>query len=311
MAQEYEIRASAPATLMLMGEHAVLFGHRAIVCAVDQRIHIRLKPLASRLVQIESALGDYESSLDALHDDKRLQFVLHAVRQLRDRIPSGFNLSIRSDFSHQVGLGSSAAVTVAVVAALYYWLDTDLDRQQVFDSARETVLQVQGRGSGADIAAATFGGAVAYRAKPVEYHPLKAAPPLSLCYAGYKTPTPEVLRRVASARNLSPNLYDELYRLMGEVSERAIAAFEEQDWDQFGWLMNYYHGLLDSLGVNDRVMADMVARMREAEGVLGAKISGSGLGDCAVALGRLEGIDMPYTQIPVTITARGVEADYA
>jgi len=311
MVQEYEVRASAPATLMLMGEHAVLFGHRAIVCAVDQRIAVRLKPHAARLVQIESALGDYESSLAVLHDDPRLRFVLDAIRRLRERIPSGFNLSIRTDFSHQVGLGSSAAVTVAVVAALNYWLDNRFDQEQIFSAARESVLGVQGRGSGADIAAATYGGAVAYRANPLQVEPLTARPPISLCYAGYKTPTPEVLQRVASARSQAPALYDQLYQLMGEVSEQAIAAFRLEDWDQFGWLMNYYQGLMDSLGVNDRALADMIARMREADGVLGAKISGSGLGDCAIALGAIGAIDMPYTEIPVTISTRGVEVEYA
>ncbi|HEY5718432.1 MAG TPA: mevalonate kinase [Motiliproteus sp.] len=311
MAQEYEVRASAPATLMLMGEHAVLFGHRAIVCAVDHRICVRLKPHAAKLVQIESAVGDYESSLAVLHDDPRLRFVLDAIRRLRERIPCGFCLSIRSDFSHQMGLGSSAAVTVAVVAALNYWLDNRFDQEQIFASARESVLNVQGRGSAADIAAATFGGAVAYRAKPLQLEPLAATPPISLYYAGYKTPTPEVLERVASASSQAPELYNRLYQLMGEVSEQAIAAFKVEDWDQFGWLMNYYQGLMDSLGVNDRTLADMIARMREAEGVLGAKISGSGLGDCAVALGTIDCVDMPYTQVPVVITKRGVEAEYA
>jgi len=198
-----------------------------------------------------------------------------------------------------------------VVAALNYWLDNRFDREQIFASARESVLSVQGRGSAADIAATTYGGAVAYRADPLQLQPLAPRPAISLCYAGYKTPTPEVLQRVASAHNQAPALYDQLYRLMGEVSEQAVAAFVAEEWSQLGWLMNYYQGLMDSLGVNDRALADMVARMREAEGVFGAKISGSGLGDCAVALGSIEGIEMPYTEIPVAITARGVEAEYA
>ena len=76
-----EIKVSAPGSIMLMGEHAVLFGHRALACAVDKYMHVSLQPRDDRDVVIDSALANYHSSLDQLADDDRLSFVLAAIRR--------------------------------------------------------------------------------------------------------------------------------------------------------------------------------------------------------------------------------------
>ena len=63
--------------------------------------------------------------------------------------------------------------------------------------------------------------------------------------------------------------------------------------------------LMEQLGVCDDTLKDMVTKLQSDAGVLGAKISGSGLGDCVLSLGipqkKLEG----YLNIPVKITDRG------
>ena len=82
-----EIRVSAPGSIMLMGEHAVLFGHRAIACAVDKRMHVVLQPRTDRRVIIESALAHYQSSLDELAAEPSLSFVMYAITQVKAKIP--------------------------------------------------------------------------------------------------------------------------------------------------------------------------------------------------------------------------------
>ena len=103
---------------MLMGEHSVLFGEKALACAVDKYIHLSLIPCDKRTVTIKSALADYHSDLDSLTAHPDLSFVLAGISQFVDRLPSGFVLQIESEFSHTVGLGSSAAVTAGTVAVL-------------------------------------------------------------------------------------------------------------------------------------------------------------------------------------------------
>jgi len=309
MAHNFEIRASAPGTLMMLGEHAVLHGARALVFAVDKRIRVRLSPQSIRMVRIDSALGSYESSLDLLLDDARFRFVLSAINQFKERVPTGFSLTIESDFSHQVGLGSSAAVTVAVLAVLNFWMEQQCDKQSLFEQSRRAMLEVQGRGSGADLAAAIEGGLVAYY-QSGERQKFEDLPAVGLYYCGYKVKTPVVLQRVAEASENLPSLYAELYRLMGRCAEQGCLAALGADWPQLGRLMNIYQGLMDALGVNDAKLSEIVYALRQSDSVLGAKISGSGLGDCVISLGLPES-PCAFEAIPVQVSPQGVEVDYA
>ncbi len=189
------------------------------------------------------------------------------------------------------------------------------------------VHQVQdGRGSGTDLVAAVYGGVVGYTvAGPgvaPQVHRLQGIPTISLFYVGYKMKTPDVLKRVEGFAAQSPELYADLYQLMGRTTEQAEQAVDNADWPQFGRLMNIYQGLMDALGVNDAYLAEIIYSLRSSPDVLGAKISGSGLGDCVLALGHpaqlplsykrsYEGVDEQYyEQIPVAVSAKGVTVEY-
>ncbi|MDO6418325.1 GHMP kinase [Amphritea sp. 2_MG-2023] len=325
-----KIKVTAPGSLMLMGEHAVLFGQRALACAVDKRISVLLTPRADRIVNIDSALAQYSANLDQLPPEPALNFVLAAIERQLPRLTQGFDLRIRSEFSHTVGLGSSAAVTAAVVAALQALIsgaERDHDPQALFAEALAVVHQVQdGRGSGTDLVAAVYGGVVGYTIASTEMAPqirrLQGLPTISLYYVGYKMKTPDVLKRVEGFAAQSPELYAGLYQLMGQTCEQAERAVDNSDWTQLGRLMNIYQGLMDALGVNDACLAEIIYSLRSSPDVLGAKISGSGLGDCVLALGvptqlplsykrSYEGADEQYyEQIPVAVSAQGVTVEY-
>lgn len=311
------ITASAPGTLFLMGEHAVLHGQQAIAGAVDKRITVRLESREDKVVKIHSALGEYQSALPILADDERFCFVLSAIKSYAETLPSGFILTIESEFSHKVGLGSSAAVTVAVCAVLTQWVHDAANSQQVFEAALKVMRDVQnGRGSGADLAACVYGGLVAYRVAPLRIKPLQSVPRIKLFYAGYKIKTPDVIAHVDALSASQPDIHKQLYQLMGKVTEQAIKAVDEADWLILGSLMNTYQGLMDALGISDEVLASMIYQLRE-KGALGAKISGSGLGDCVIALNEHNDLelfnnDMFFNNkllenIPVNFSNRGLE----
>lgn len=301
------VKVTAPGSIMLMGEHSVLFGEKALACAVDKYIHIELKSRDDRQVFIDSALAQYESSLDQLVDEPQLSFVLAAVRLFMADLPSGFSLRIRSEFSHQVGLGSSAAVTAGCVAALSQYCGLNTDKSELFDKALKVVHQVQGgRGSGTDLVASIYGSVVAYKVEPREITALQALPAISLYYAGYKTKTPDVLRIVEQMSLRQPEIYREIYRLMGLVTEKAEGAIAASDWAGLGQLMNHYQGLMDALGVSDQAISEIVNGLRKSDAILGVKISGSGLGDCVLSLGQDASLDIGYEQIPVGVSEQGV-----
>ncbi len=295
---------------MLMGEHAVLRGARAIACAVDSYIHVELTPRQDRQVFIHSALGEYAASLDQLPDSDDLSFVVTAVRQWSERLPVGFDLQIESEFSHTVGLGSSAAVVAALTVALDRFAGTALRSEQQFDAALKVIHEVQnGRGSGTDLAASLYGGLIAYRVDPRELIPLKGLPPLSLWYVGYKMKTPAVLELVEQRSQRFPELYNGLDRMMADCCTEAEAAIDNSDWDALGELMGFYQGLMDALGVNDAKLSELIYRLRAEPGNQGAKISGSGLGDCVVVLGQAVPEGLNYERIPVAVSARGAQLE--
>lgn len=301
-----QVEVSAPGNLMLMGEHAVLHGQRALVLAVDQRVQVKAQLLPQPELQIHSQLGHYQQPLSQLQPDPSFRFILAAVQQRQ--LQHGVALHIHSDFSHQVGLGSSAAVTLACLQALAVLQGQELSPPQLLREAHQVVLQVQGRGSGSDLAASCYGGLLAYQplGYQVEFLPLDC--PLSLWYAGYKTPTPQVIEWVRQTHQSHPQWLKQLYELMGSTTELAVQACLQQDWCALGHYMNHQHGLLDTLGVCDATLAAMVYRLRGLSGVLGAKISGSGLGDSVLAIGA-EHRSAEYLSIPVRLSQKGVSVD--
>ncbi|MCC2666870.1 MAG: galK, partial [Gammaproteobacteria bacterium] len=190
------IKASAPGSLMLLGEYAVLQGGHALVCAVEKRIDVSLKPRMDNRIELMSGLGHLTVTLSQLKIIPPFQFVLAILKKYRKWIKQGCNITIQSEWSDQIGLASSAAVTVAVLAALKKWLELSYSPLQLIREARRIVQSVQGVGSGADVAACVLGGMVAYRKNPFIAERIECFHPLTLVYSGSKTPTVVAINQV-------------------------------------------------------------------------------------------------------------------
>lgn len=302
MVDDAVITVSSPGSLMLLGEHAVLHGHRALVCAINRRITVRLTPLGEKRLKIHSCLGEYDHPLYDLPDDPSFRFVLQAVRQHVGQLPAGLRLRIDSDFSADIGFGSSAAVTVAVHGAVLHWLlGKPPPHRALFDRALQTVHAVQGRGSGADLAASVFGGAVCYANTP-SFEPVSISLPLTAVYSGYKTPTPEVISRVEQLRAEHPDRFEMIYTEMDTLAADAVKCLRQRDLLGFGMLVDRNHQLMEDIGVNTPQLQEIVEALRSCDGIFGAKISGSGLGDCAVGIGHadLKTLDYPVYHLEVS-----------
>lgn len=297
--------ASAPGSLMLFGEHAVLAGKRALVVSVNQRIKATLIPRDDNIVQLISALGKYEGTVEdigpvgTVSPKAPFHFVLTAISVYREKLQSGFDLHIKSDFSSTLGLGSSAAVVVAVLRVMSKYVNDNEKRMNekimnenealhsLFKQARTVVETVQGQASGADVAASVFGGVVLYRKDPLLINLFPVLPPLVASYVGYKTPTTEVIQKVKTCFEESQYLLECLFDAMEACTETALLALQQQDWCTFGHCMNVGHGLLNALGVSDAALDQVATQLRHQEGILGTKISGAGLGDCVIGIGKI------------------------
>ena len=304
----HTIVATAPGSLMLMGEHAVLHGRLALVAAVDSRLSVAATPRSDRIVSITSSLGEYRSDLDSLAASHDFRFLVAAIREARPA--TGLDLVVTSEFSHTIGFGSSAAVTVAAVAAIRRLSGLDDDRKAIVESALRVIRSVQGMGSGADVAASTHGGIVLYRATPMEIDVLPHTHPLTAVYSGSKMPTPEVVALVEKSRALYPSIFEDIYNAIDQCVMDAADAVHARDWATVGRMMNVNQGLMDAMGVSNAALSRIVYALRGAPGILGAKISGSGLGDCAIGLGSV-GSTFSDPVMPVTVDTEGVVVEEA
>jgi mevalonate kinase len=298
------LKASAPGSLMLLGEYAVLYGKPALVCAIEQRIAVTLTPRRDQRIEIYSALhGHHVTDLTQLEIKKPFHFVLAVLKQFQGKLKYGCDLEITSDFSDQMGFGSSAAVTVATLAVLVTWLNIRMSPHNLTRQGRNAVLQVQGMGSGADIAASVYGGIVSYQAQPMIAEKLAATHPLTAWYAGYKTPTVEAIKQVQAYFATHPQLFKQLTNSIGQCAADGTQCVRKGEWTRLGEIMNMQQGLMESLGVNTPQLREMVDTLRAQTSVLGAKISGSGLGDCVIGLGAAN------VGTPLTMSLQGVHCE--
>lgn len=309
MANSYKF--SAPGSIMLMGEHAVLRNQLALVGAVDKRMTVTLTPLENKRIEIHSSLGNYHTTLDELSIARPFQFVLTAIQRYQSQLPMGFRLEIKSEFSSKVGLGSSAAVVVATLACLMQWLEISWDLQQLFLNARSIIQHVQGRGSGADVAASVFGGILAYRTEPLFIEKSDNLFDIALLYTGYKTATPEVIRRVDARVSADPEKYAALFKEMGHYSEKAWKAINEKNWGLLGKMMQQHQEAQVMLGVCDETSTQFLSLLNQHPQVMSAKISGSGLGDCLLALVTSEFQWKHPNFINAALSTQGVLCEHA
>ncbi len=304
------IHVSAPGKLMLLGEHAVLHDKLSLVCAVNRRVRVSLTPRDDHQVNIDSALGKYSSELGKWKEEGKLGFSLQCIKCKEKQISQGFDLVIKSDFSDDVGLGSSAAVTVACTAALECWLKGNFDQDKVFHDSLKIIQEVQGgKGSGADVAASVFGGLLLYRKNPFTVKKLPSIPTITVVNSGHKEKTTKVIKKVEGSREKYSYLFDKIYDLMEESCLLAEKAVQEENWQNLGEILNLNQGLMDAIGVNNAKLSGIIYTLRNFPGIYGSKISGSGLGDCVVAIGQADLQNTSLCPLDIEISPTGVSQD--
>lgn len=308
-------KASAPGSLMLLGEYAVLHGKHALVCAVDKRMTVKLSPRNDSVITIRSALGEHQTSISRIKSVVPFQFVLTTLKNFQKQFSSGCDITIESEFSDKVGFASSAAVTVATLSAISAWLNLSMSQTELAQTARAIIRKVQGLGSGADVAACVFGGIIGYRANPFWIQKEEQQYPITVVYSGSKTPTVEAVTRIKKQFSQFPSLFRQICRSIDLCSLEGIKAVKQQNWRQLGQIMNIQQGFMDALGVNTDLLNGIVEELRQQSDILGAKISGSGLGDCIVAIGKAGAEYVSkfsgrgVTRIQTAITQQGVQCE--
>lgn len=281
--------ASAPGKIILFGEHAVVSGVTALGGAIDLRAKVTIQDLAGKVLIETEDLALRGFSMDLITGQLVSANALHATRYvsaaLREFEARDLSVKIKSKIPLAAGLGSSAAIVVATVAALNGHLGLGLSRTEIASTAYRIEKKVQNNlGSPMDTALATYGG---YCRVTKEVQPLDL-PQLEMVVGCTKLPhnTSSEVKKVQRLKECYPDVVEPIFQAIGAISMRAVPLIKEQDMSGLGELMNINHGLLEALGVGTRELSELVYAARNAGGAYGAKLTGAGGGGCMITLPR-------------------------
>ena len=283
------IIASAPGKIILFGEHAVVYGRPAIAVPVSQ-----VKAKASVMAEPRWPAGEVklhapdiglDARLSDLPDEHPLAVAVRgALRAVGVERPPAFSLRISSTIPIAAGLGSGAAVSVAVIRAVSAFLGHPLADERVSDLAFEVDLLHHGTPSGIDNTVITYARPVHFtRGLPIEI--FQAPVPFTMVVGdtGVASPTALAVGDLRRAWELNPAHYELIFDAIGRIARAARRAIEGGEPHVLGPLMDENQAWLCELGVSSADLERLVAAARAA-GALGAKLSGGGRGGNMIAL---------------------------
>jgi mevalonate kinase len=298
------VTASAPGKVYLFGEHAVVYGEPAVPCAIAQRARVTVEEREEGLLvnlndlTLDGFTVEYDGAASGRPDvdvaepliEAGVGYVNEAIDQAKAAAgveDVGFEITVESDLPLGAGLGSSAAVVVAVIEAATQELGVSLDARDVADRAYQVEHTVQdGEASRADTFCSAMGGAV--RVEGDDCRTIDGVDSIPFV-VGYDGGAGDTGALVAGVRALQEEheFAAETIASIGDVVRAGEAALHDGDLAALGKLMNVNHGLLSALGVSSRSLDSMVWAAREA-GAFGAKLTGAGGSGCIVALDPTE-----------------------
>lgn len=287
-----QMTVSVPGKLMLMGEHAVVYGKPCIVTAIDQRMITTVEILEEPIFKLEAPdvkITGYQKAIVDLgrgEIPKEAKFAELAVFNFLNinKISKGIKITTKSPFSANFGFGSSSGTVVGTIKALAEIFNIVISQKELFDLSYKTVLDVQGKGSGFDVAAAIYGGTIFFKNKGEIIEALTADDlNLVIGYCGVKADTVSMIDSVESKMKNYKKGVDKIFDNIGGLVIEAKTAILEKNWERLGTLMDYNQNYLEDLGVSTEKLNQMIESAKKS-GAYGAKLSGAGGGDCMIAL---------------------------
>ncbi|MEO7050325.1 MAG: hypothetical protein ABI128_01545 [Rhodanobacter sp.] len=300
--------ASAPGKLVITGEYAVLEGAPALVLAIDREAHVTLEEAADHACEItapglgiHAARGQLDATgrmvwpgLDApaVRPLALVSAVLETLASERPLRSFHARLDTRAFYASadgraKLGLGSSAALTVALASAVSALDQRGAPAIALLIAAHRRAQD--GRGSGLDIAASLIGGLLVYRLHDGQPQVTPATWPTGLAWccvwSGKSASTRAYLDKLAAWRVGAPARYATLMRDLGACATAAAVA------DNAATLIEAvaaYALALDRLGSASGL--DIISTEHRRLGVLAArcgatyKTCGAGGGDVGIAL---------------------------
>ena len=270
------ITVSVPSKVHLLGEHAVVYGKPALLAAIDKRISVTIN--YSKNKQILGGQG-YEKEIRQL-----LEILEKEIKKLTKLKKIGtYSIKISSQVPVGSGLGSSAALSASLTAALLSFLKIPWDKKIIFDIAYEGEKFFHGNPSGGDLATVIEGGFLWFRKEfdflktfsHLPFNPHKNIKQFILINSGKpKESTREMVEKVSKLKASSPQKTQGLFNSQEELTKQMVIALRDGDEDA---LINYIklgEQNLEKLGVVGKKVQILIREIERLGGA--AKITGAG-----------------------------------
>lgn len=245
------ITYSSPAKVILSGEHAVVYGKPALVCAIDQRLEFTVFDRSSQNGNSE------KGEIVLMITDKVKQYLKDKKVKFTDK---SFDFEINSAIPIGRGLGSSAALSVAAVSAfLKFYTGDDFEKEVINNLAFQIEKHFHKNPSGVDNTASCFGGLIFYR-REFEFLknisvlpfriPKKIEENLFLIDSGASIETTaEMVEMVGRMYNKKPSYTEQILNDIEKTTKRMVVAIIKEDVGFFQQTLLDNEILLEMLGV--------------------------------------------------------------
>ena len=277
------MQAGSSGKLILFGEHAVVYGRHAVAVPIPGAVQA-----AATANDGDTTISIRDWGVDRTVESggDGVDAIVNAITRLLGVADSRFAIRVRSLLPPGMGLGSSAAIAVAVTRAVARCAAIDVDDRRVNDIAYECEKLTHGTPSGIDNAICCFDKPMLFRndgERQVQELELRETPPLLIAFSHTAGSTRAQLAGVRARYERSPRHYDALFGQIDELGVDGAKALQARDYDRLGQMMNVCQGLLNAIQVSTPEIESMLAIARE-NGAAGAKLTGAGGGGSIVAL---------------------------
>lgn len=278
--------------LIMVGEHSVVYGQPAIALPFPV---IEATSIVKEIIKIDTSPSII---LDSLYFTGALEkapkkmagisaCILGTLNDLGEK-SAGLEINLSSTIPVGRGLGSSAAVAIAIVKSLFSYFGRELSHEKLMLLVHIAEKEAHGNPSGIDMAAASSDLPIWFQ-KEVEPVPLKIGASFYLVVAdtGQVGKTRMAVESIRQKYQLNPVVTKRSIDLLGEITYTAKEALLNGNLVALGSALNAAQQELSSLGVSDESIDNLVEVAR-ATGALGAKLTGGGRGGCVIALAKDE-----------------------
>jgi mevalonate kinase len=287
--------SKAPGKIILFGEHAVVYGQPAIAVPIPQRYAtVTIEPIihGDKDIQIVAPDIGLHMPLSAVSDDLPFALICNLVKEhgKLHHLPA-MKIHIHSTIPVAAGLGSGAAVSVALARALCTFLGVEHTDSDISQIAFEAEKVLHGNPSGIDNTVIAYKRGIYYQKEhPIQWISIKDPIHLLIVNSGKQKSTKIMVDMVAQQIANNPLQTQEKIRRIGNITMQAKEFLAQGNLESLGKAMLENHQLLQDLGVSTPDL-DLLVEMAMKNNAYGAKLSGAGGGGNMIILGSADTLE--------------------